>query len=1075
MSVWAFDGWPIGRFVSGLPGIADLLRTFPGAGPDVGYGPGQRFYDDLLQRSIDYAEAMDRADRTMAELVKTREPDPGVYVAWPISEQTIDYVSDMDTRRPAVIPAPRSDLGEAPPIGSVILVPLPQVPLPNVQERTAGGGIYLVPFAQPAQIAQPVPGLRGGVYVAPEPVVAPPPPTQTVLPGGIYLVPITTTIPAQQAPPKVPPGITLVPIGQTAPLPQLPPLPGPAGPAGPQGPPGPAGAPAVFPPELLAAIEAIKNVILDISSTQDSIAASLTKKLNNAAESILGRVQGAVDSITLQLGADLADITGAIGTTETHILGQLAADTAAIERTVQSSATAITAQISGEISNLAGGIEAAFSTGSRLISDSVDAIPGAIAGLKLDPMEVLDAVRLFGSAMWPSWINPLKTLVEAAVRYTADSMEADAVSLLGAMIDDVLNDASAPPQVRAIAQQLRQPQHFVVGLLLLPVLLIVAKAALEEPMRPLLMRWQHAINAATTPDIPSPQAGAVANRLRKIDRPAYLRLAAENGLSEQWAQMLLDVQEQTLSPEILLDLWRRKQITEAQFRDEMARQGFAAPWIDKVWELRYVEPPSSDVARFIIKDAYNDALSRDVGHDDEWDETKNLDAFQAAGVRERDALLLYRSAWQDPSRTEILQMFHRTTDASTDPSAERFTDDGESWTQVVGLESVRQGLRINDVPKLWRDRFAETSYLPLTRVDVRRMHKLGILTGPQVTRAYMDLGYSFANAKRLRAFTESLNNVEAKNESETFRSPVRTRVITDFLAGTISQETAERVLAGVGYDATDTAQWWPAALELREANQRAAIRDDVGRLFVDGFWTAEQALARLSDAGFDDDTRSHLIEDWELDRELKMSRDLLKEQRDLSKAEILEAYRDGISDRSSTVAFLVSAGYDDREAGTLVALQDARTERELRRLDVDAIHTQYTRGLVDRATASGQLDALGLPVRSRQAYLSRWDAEMRKAPPTLSDSEIRAQFLRGIIGTDGARKGLLGRGLRPDAVDQLLALWQSDRTIAMSKLSDTQIKRLVEAQTITRPEVVAILLGRGLSQREADRLARTFV
>jgi hypothetical protein len=1074
VSIWALDGWPLARFVSGLPGIADLLRTYPGAGPDVGYGSGQRFYDDLARTSVDYATAMDRADRVMADLVKVREPDAGVYAGWPITDYVYDFQQQKHAERPQEVPRPREDLGPAPPLGAIILIPMQGQPLPQSDDRSPGGGIYLLPMPAPRPPSIDVPGLPGGIYIDPLPVVVPAPATETRLPGGITVVPITTPIPSQPNPGRLPPGITLVPALPPIPTPAPPPQQGPPGPPGPPGPSGQAAPGVVFPPELLATIQATAQLVLDISHAVDSIGDSLSIKLSNATARIEGRINAIVDDIDRQLRLDVQSIIDSIGASEAHILSALTAETADIERTVQTSADAIVSQISGQVTDLAGGIEQAFTAGSDTIANAIGALPDALAGLKLDPAELLDAVYTFGGAAWPSWMEPLKQLVNYATRGVLDGLEDDAVALLTGTLDQILADPTAPAPVRNLAAQLRQPQHALVALLLIPALIVVAKAAIELPLAPLLNQWGHTINRAYPTEIPSPPELGIARRLGKLDPATYADLMAQNGLEAKYADLLLSNQEQVLAAESLLELWRRDQITETQLRAEMQRIGYSDVAIERLWSMRYTVPSASDVARFIIKDAYNDTLMKELGHDDEWDQTKNLAAFQAAGVKERDALLLYRSSWSPPSNTQAFAMLHRTADSTADPSAAHYADEGIAWTTVVGIDRVKELLKINDVPRLWRDAYVALSYTPLTRVDIRRMHKLGVLSPGQVTRAYMDLGYSFENAQRMKEFTAALNGAERKNESEIFRAPVRTRVITDFLAGTIDQPTAERLLAGVGYDDAETAQWWPAALELREANQRAAIRDDVGRLFVDGFWSEAQATDRLAYAGFDTDTTAHLIEDWTLDRELKMDRASLKEQRDLSKAEILEAYRDGISDRSQTLSFLMAAGYDQTESETIVALQDARTERELRRLDIDAIHTQYTRGGIDRSTASSQLDALGLPVRSRQAYLSRWDAELRKAPPVLSDTELHALYLRGVTTRDGARKQLLGKGLRPDAVDQLLALWDSDRLIALSKFSDTQIKRLIGSELLLRPEVEAIFKQRGLSESNARKLAATY-
>ncbi|GAH25686.1 unnamed protein product, partial [marine sediment metagenome] len=62
-------------------------------------------------------------------------------------------------------------------------------------------------------------------------------------------------------------------------------------------------------------------------------------------------------------------------------------------------------------------------------------------------------------------------------------------------------------------------------------------------------------------------------------------------------------------------------------------------------------------------------------------------------------------------------------------------------------------LRALDVMPFWRDKLTGIAYRRLTRVDVRRMYKAGVLTREEVYEAYLQHGYTDENAKRMTEFT----------------------------------------------------------------------------------------------------------------------------------------------------------------------------------------------------------------------------------------------------------------------------------------------------------------------------------
>ena len=114
--------------------------------------------------------------------------------------------------------------------------------------------------------------------------------------------------------------------------------------------------------------------------------------------------------------------------------------------------------------------------------------------------------------------------------------------------------------------------------------------------------------------------------------------------------------------------------------------------------------------------------------------------------------------------------------------------------EVITQQELELLLKSSDVMPFWRDKLTQISFSPLTRVDVRRMHSVGVLSEAEVTRAYKDLGYDEVNAKRLTDFTVALNTDDDADEDLDLNDLTRNNVIQFFRDGIFTRQDALNVL-----------------------------------------------------------------------------------------------------------------------------------------------------------------------------------------------------------------------------------------------------------------------------------------
>jgi hypothetical protein len=171
--------------------------------------------------------------------------------------------------------------------------------------------------------------------------------------------------------------------------------------------------------------------------------------------------------------------------------------------------------------------------------------------------------------------------------------------------------------------------------------------------------------------------------------------------------------------------------------------------------------------------------------------------------------------------------------------------------QVINDKELDILMNALDIAPGWRDPLKKISYVPLTRVDVRRMHKLGVLTDEQLIKAYRDLGYDIDNAKLLQRFTIEENKPDKSAIAEELDKLSRTTILQLYSQGTINRAVALGLLheAGIG-DAA--ALLYLDNADIQEENrERQANRDLIIEQAKAGVITYSQAEDKLGQLGLE--------------------------------------------------------------------------------------------------------------------------------------------------------------------------------------------------------------------------------
>lgn len=501
-----------------------------------------------------------------------------------------------------------------------------------------------------------------------------------------------------------------------------------------------------------------------------------------------------------------------------------------------------------------------------------------------------------------------------------------------------------------------------------------------------------------------------AHRRGLLSEEERYRILANLGYSDR-AQEVIDALERALlGANESLTAWMRGYIDDAELSDRLGVLGYSESDQGRLRELTAYVPGPQDLIRMGVREVFKPDVRERFRQDadnplDDPDGGERLRALlRANGISDETWRDLWAGHWELPSIQMAFEMLHRSHETG------------------VTIEDIDTLLVAQDVMEFWREPLKAISYLPLTRVDVRRMHKLGVLDDEAVVIAYKAIGYNDENAERLLEFTKRLNEAEARDALEPFLSTLRTQARSLYLRGVLNEAELRETFAALGYTDEQIDAFVAEAEFVRSAELAEDISARVQALYVGGHWTSDQASQRLASAGFDQRDIGRLFQDWNLRLELREETEAERAEKDLTRADITGAFTEGVISRSEAEPMVKALGYDDAETELIldrIEFKKATAERKAAETRMKAL---YVAGRVDRGKVTAELDRVGVPAERREALLTEWTADAVLKVPTLTVAQIQAALKRSIIQEPEAVARLSDHGYTDEDVRILVEL-----------------------------------------------------
>lgn len=398
--------------------------------------------------------------------------------------------------------------------------------------------------------------------------------------------------------------------------------------------------------------------------------------------------------------------------------------------------------------------------------------------------------------------------------------------------------------------------------------------------------------------------------LDKIDYNEYLRLSEFNGFNHTQAQRMLFASYNDLTPTEALTLYFRfmddtenpLHTTLTDLENNLQANRMDPKHVNAFIEASRPVPNLDDIIRFAMRDVFEPEQARLAGLFENVPE-RFIHESKKRGLNEQEALWYWGAHWTIPSIHQAYEMLHRLFD-HPNPKV-RFTE-----------KELQSYYQLADITPGMRQRLTEISYAPLTRVDVRRMYRLGVFgAGEQarkeLIRRYRDIGYNHENASLLAEFTI---RYESPDDREFSRSEIL-KYYKEGIFGEDGRNTASERLTNLGYDDQEV-KWIlnladKELIDPEEQEQLEAIKER----WLKGIIKTEAGLrSELSSMDLTNSQIVEYIKKWKTEKDKRLER--------LTRSDADKLFKAGIIDPKKYTDLLIGLNYTKDDINLLIQLHE---------------------------------------------------------------------------------------------------------------------------------------------------------
>lgn len=356
-------------------------------------------------------------------------------------------------------------------------------------------------------------------------------------------------------------------------------------------------------------------------------------------------------------------------------------------------------------------------------------------------------------------------------------------------------------------------------------------------------------------------------------------------------------------PTELLAQKRRGIIDWRQYRKEFRSWGYMDEDAGEKFEAsnKFV-PPIQDLIRFMVRDVFDtdvvnkyelseDFTSKWVGEARKWGDYQGIDP--------ETALKYWQAHWLIPPTGQLYDIYHREKVRPINPE------------KPFGIKDLSEALQIQDNNPKFIPFLIRNSQHLLTRVDVRRAYRLGILTNPQVIDNYIMRGYAEEDAEAMGKYADEdkYQFLQGRRETKLYRE------------GVISDIDFRTAMFKYGAEPEMVERLEALTTKERTAPIQKKCLKSIEKRYIDLEITLEEATQELNELGVPEPFRTETIDGLECLNRHKSKR--------FTASQLCELFNNGFIDLEAFYKGLEDLEYSEEQQRILVGncLQKALDKR----------------------------------------------------------------------------------------------------------------------------------------------------
>lgn len=492
--------------------------------------------------------------------------------------------------------------------------------------------------------------------------------------------------------------------------------------------------------------------------------------------------------------------------------------------------------------------------------------------------------------------SPLEKALAWGVDRLLENWEPELIDMVKPTLEALKDNEEIPPAIKALVDKTTVGTKPAPVAILIGLAVAVGSAFVMASFSGAIGLARYQTNKLIRPSRLSYEDSAAAWFRGAGDENWFNENAAYLGFKDEDIDRIKAAMYEIPMDQDLRNAYLRGEIDETTYKQKLRARGYAQEDVDVLAKLAWILPGPQDLIRMAVREVFTPEIAAKYGQYEDFP-ADFVEWSEKIGLTEKWAKNYWAAHWDLPSATQGFEMFHRG---------------------VISEGDLKVLLRALDVMPYWRDKLIQIAYTPYTRVDVRRMHKLGILNREAVKRSYLDLGYNEERAENMTRFTEKYNadpepseRTESDERQAKNRDLTTAQVTSGYRKGLFTEEDARAGLEALGYDAEE-ADFYLALEDLkREQERKEEYVSNFRQLFVTGIIDRSQVRKDLSGLNFADAEVDQLVEVWELERLRRVERP--------TRADLDRFLKAGIIDADTYKAEMKELGYSDRYLGWYIS------------------------------------------------------------------------------------------------------------------------------------------------------------